>query len=94
MENYYIFRIETSSEYKKKELSTGSLRQGWGVKGLHFVEKDGTLVSENTWKERWLKTWESEEKTIRGKYNNLKTMLEMKKESLVKMKTIWKVSTN
>lgn len=82
MENFYIFRIETNSEYKRSELRTGILRQGWGIKGLQFVEQDGTLVSKNTWKERWLKTWESKEKAI-SKYKNLKTMLEMKKGDIV-----------
>ena len=83
LSNVYVFRISTGNEYKRKELSAGVLRQGWGVENLQLVEKDGTIVDENTWIERWPEYWGDDEKSKRGRYKILKPMLDMKEGDMV-----------
>jgi hypothetical protein len=83
LSNVYVFRISTGNEYKREELSAGILRQGWGVKDLQLVEKDGTIVDENTWIERWPEYWKDDEKSKRGRYKILKPMLDMKEGDMV-----------
>jgi hypothetical protein len=83
LSNVYVFRISTGNEYKREELSAGILRQGWGVENLQLVEKDGTIVDENTWIERWPEYWGDDEKSKRGRYKILKPMLDMKEGDMV-----------
>lgn len=74
---YFIFRINYDSDYKmiRSELINNHiLRQGWGAPNMQINE------GFDHFKEGWLQNWGSEnptEKTMRSRFNNLVTMLEI-----------------
>ena len=71
-ERVFVFRIAQDSDYVKKELKAGRLRQGWGSKQTNLLG-----VSENEWviKQSQRDPFWGSEKYYSSKYKNLSIMI-------------------
>ena len=74
-ERVFVFRIAQDSNYVKKELKAGRLRQGWGNKQTSLLG-----VSENEWviKQSQRDPFLGSEEYYSSKYKNLSIMMDIK----------------
>ncbi len=79
---YFIFRIDRDSKFILEEIKKGRLRQGWGANTMSLINPKNEIVSPEEWSDNYF--WKGGElATIKRKYNNLKTMLNMAKGDFV-----------
>ena len=80
--NYYVFRINYSDKFKRirEEIIYGRLRQGWGAPGMSIEAPiEEFMIS---WKKCWGEN-DSDDDTIKRKYNNLCIMQEIKPGDII-----------
>lgn len=78
----FLFRINTEEEIVRNDIILGKLRQGWG-KSQMFLLKNGEVISKEEWGNNFPKEWDCSDEYINRKYDNLKIMLEIKKDDLL-----------
>ena len=78
----FIFRIDRDSKFILEEIKNGRLRQGWGTDTMSLINSNNEIVSAEEWTKNYF--WKGEElASIKRRYNNLKTMVNMVKGDLV-----------
>ncbi|MGL4903897.1 MAG: hypothetical protein ACRC34_00110, partial [Cetobacterium sp.] len=78
----FLFRINTEEVVVKNDIILGKLRQGWGKSTMSLL-KNGDIVSKEEWKNNFPKEWDCSPEYIGRKYDNLKIMLDIKKDDII-----------
>ncbi|MGL6119730.1 MAG: restriction endonuclease, partial [Fusobacteriaceae bacterium] len=78
----FLFRINTDTEEVRNDIVLGKLRQGWGKDGMSLL-KDEVIVSKEEWKNNFPEEWNCSPEYIARKYDNLKIMLDIKKDDII-----------
>ncbi|MEG1338685.1 restriction endonuclease [Cetobacterium sp.] len=78
----FLFRINTEEEIVRNDIILGKLRQGWGKSGMSLL-KNGEIISKEEWGNNFPEEWDCSDEYINKKYDNLKIMLEIKKDDLL-----------
>lgn len=78
----FLFRIDTDADEVRNEIILGNLRQGWGESGMSLL-KNGEIISKEEWRNNFPKEWDCSDEYINKKYDNLKLMLEIKKDDVI-----------
>lgn len=78
----FLFRIDSGTEVVRNEIKAGRLRQGWGKEDM-YLKKDEDVVSKDEWVKNFPKEWGGSLEYIERKYNNLKIMLDIKKDDII-----------
>lgn len=79
---YFLFRIDTNAEEVRNEIILGNLRQGWGKSGMSLL-KNEEIISKEEWRNNFPEEWDCSDEYINKKYDNLKLMLEIKKNDVI-----------
>lgn len=78
----FLFRINTENEEVRNDILLGKLRQGWGKSQMSLL-RNGETVSKEEWRNSFPEEWGCSDEYINRKYDNLKIMLEIKKDDLL-----------
>ena len=78
----FLFRINTDSEEVRNDIRLGKLRQGWGKAGMSLL-KNEEIISKEEWRNNFPEEWDCSDEYINKKYDNLKLMLEIKKDDVI-----------
>ncbi|MGL4999961.1 MAG: restriction endonuclease [Cetobacterium sp.] len=78
----FLFRINTDAEEVRNDIVLGKLRQGWGKSEMSLLKND-EIVSKEEWRDSFPKEWDCSDEYINRKYDNLKIMLDMKKDDVI-----------
>lgn len=78
----FLFRINTENEEVRNDILLGKLRQGWGKSQMSLL-RNGETVSKDEWRKSFPEEWDCSDEYINRKYDNLKIMLEIKKDDLL-----------
>ncbi|MDX8337484.1 restriction endonuclease [Candidatus Cetobacterium colombiensis] len=78
----FLFRINTENEEVRNDIRLGKLRQGWGKSGMSLL-KNEEVISKEEWRNNFPEEWDCSDEYINRKYDNLKLMLEIKKDDVI-----------
>lgn len=78
----FLFRINTDAEEVRNDIVLGKLRQGWGKSEMSLLKND-EIVSKDEWRNNFPQEWDCSDEYINRKYDNLKIMLDMKKDDVI-----------
>lgn len=78
----FLFRINTDAEEVRNDIILGKLRQGWGKSGMSLL-KNNEIISKEEWRNNFPEEWGCSDEYINRKYDNLKIMLDIKKDDII-----------
>ncbi|MGL5356837.1 MAG: restriction endonuclease [Cetobacterium sp.] len=78
----FLFRIDPNTEEVRNDIVLGKLRQGWGKSPMSLL-KNEEIISKEEWENNFPKEWDCSPEYIGRKYDNLKIMLDIKKDDII-----------
>ena len=79
----FLFRIDVEKEEVINDIiKLGKLRQGWGKSQMSLLKND-EIISKEEWRNNFPEEWDCSDKYINKKYDNLKIMLNIKKDDVI-----------